>query len=93
MLADHFWVLIPDLLMVMMFEFLVDWVKHAFITKFNDIPAEVSVIQLVCYFVHPIILRMFYAVHDRMQCAVHDHMQYASNANHSWCVENRTMKG
>ena len=45
MFADHFWVLIPDLLMVMMFEFLVDWVKHAFITKFNDIPAEVSTIQ------------------------------------------------
>lgn len=39
--VDHFWVLIPDLVMVMMFEFLVDWVKHAFITKFNDIPAEV----------------------------------------------------
>lgn len=38
---DHFWVLIPDIMLVMFFEFAVDWVKHAFITKFNEIPSEV----------------------------------------------------
>ncbi|XP_033633187.1 transmembrane anterior posterior transformation protein 1 homolog [Asterias rubens] len=38
---DHFWELIPDLFSVLVAEILVDWVKHAFITKFNSIPAEV----------------------------------------------------
>ncbi|XP_038071065.1 transmembrane anterior posterior transformation protein 1 homolog [Patiria miniata] len=38
---DHFWELIPDLISVLVAEILVDWVKHAFITKFNSIPAEV----------------------------------------------------
>ena len=41
LLSDHLWVLIPDVLMVLFTEFLVDWVKHAFITKFNEIPFEV----------------------------------------------------
>lgn len=39
--TEHFWILIPDILLVMCSEFLVDWVKHAFITKFNEIPSEV----------------------------------------------------
>ncbi|MFH4973535.1 hypothetical protein AB6A40_000244 [Gnathostoma spinigerum] len=38
---DHFNALVPDLAMVICGEFLVDWLKHAFITKFNEIPAEV----------------------------------------------------
>lgn len=33
--------LIPDVLLVLFTECLVDWVKHAFITKFNEIPFEV----------------------------------------------------
>uniref|UniRef100_UPI00358E8B1B transmembrane anterior posterior transformation protein 1 homolog n=2 Tax=Myxine glutinosa TaxID=7769 RepID=UPI00358E8B1B len=40
---DHLWVLVPDLLLVLGAEVLVDVVKHAFITKFNDITAEVYV--------------------------------------------------
>ncbi|EDV22911.1 uncharacterized protein TRIADDRAFT_28365, partial [Trichoplax adhaerens] len=40
--TDYFWELVPDFLMVMVSEVLVDWVKHAFITKFNNISAEVS---------------------------------------------------
>ena len=36
--------LVPDMILVMMSEFVVDWVKHAFITKFNEIPSEVGVI-------------------------------------------------
>jgi len=39
--VEHFWVLVPDMILVMMSEFVVDWVKHAFITKFNEIPSEV----------------------------------------------------
>ncbi|XP_014669810.1 PREDICTED: transmembrane anterior posterior transformation protein 1 homolog [Priapulus caudatus] len=39
--ADHFWVLIPDMIVVLVAELFVDWLKHAFITKFNEIPAEV----------------------------------------------------
>ena len=45
--VEHFWVLVPDMILVMMSEFVVDWVKHAFITKFNEIPSEVGVV-VVC---------------------------------------------
>uniref|UniRef100_A0A3Q3VUI1 Uncharacterized protein n=1 Tax=Mola mola TaxID=94237 RepID=A0A3Q3VUI1_MOLML len=38
---DHMWVLFPDVLMVIISEIAVDAVKHAFITKFNDISADV----------------------------------------------------
>lgn len=39
---DHLWVLFPDVVMVLTSEIAVDVVKHAFITKFNDISADVS---------------------------------------------------
>lgn len=39
---DHLWVLFPDVVMVLASEVAVDVVKHAFITKFNDISADVS---------------------------------------------------
>lgn len=39
---DHLWVLFPDVMMVLASEVAVDVVKHAFITKFNDISADVS---------------------------------------------------
>lgn len=42
MFSDHLWVLFPDVVMVLASEFTVDVVKHAFITKFNDISADVS---------------------------------------------------
>uniref|UniRef100_A0A3P9L0P2 Transmembrane anterior posterior transformation 1b n=1 Tax=Oryzias latipes TaxID=8090 RepID=A0A3P9L0P2_ORYLA len=38
---DHLWVLFPDVVMVITSEVAVDIVKHAFITKFNDINADV----------------------------------------------------
>ncbi|CAM9741213.1 transmembrane anterior posterior transformation protein 1 homolog [Lampetra fluviatilis] len=38
---DHLWVLVPDVAMVVVSEVVVDFVKHAFITKFNDITDEV----------------------------------------------------
>ncbi|XP_019784007.2 transmembrane anterior posterior transformation protein 1 homolog [Tursiops truncatus] len=38
---DHLWVLFPDVCMVVTSEIAVDIVKHAFITKFNDITADV----------------------------------------------------
>nr|XP_046226562.1 transmembrane anterior posterior transformation protein 1 homolog [Scatophagus argus] len=38
---DHLWVLFPDVVMVIGSEVAVDVVKHAFITKFNDISADV----------------------------------------------------
>ncbi|XP_061768661.1 transmembrane anterior posterior transformation protein 1 homolog [Nerophis ophidion] len=38
---DHLWVLFPDVAMVIASEVTVDVVKHAFITKFNDISADV----------------------------------------------------
>uniref|UniRef100_A0A8C6X3L1 Transmembrane anterior posterior transformation 1 n=1 Tax=Naja naja TaxID=35670 RepID=A0A8C6X3L1_NAJNA len=37
---DHLWVLFPDVCMVIASEVAVDIVKHAFITKFNDITAD-----------------------------------------------------
>ncbi|KAG7270646.1 hypothetical protein CRUP_032165 [Coryphaenoides rupestris] len=39
--SDHLWVLFPDVFMVIASEVAVDIVKHAFITKFNDISADV----------------------------------------------------
>lgn len=41
--ADHLYVILPYLMAVLISEYFVDWIKHAFITKFNDIPVEVSV--------------------------------------------------
>ncbi|XP_007551079.1 transmembrane anterior posterior transformation protein 1 homolog isoform X2 [Poecilia formosa] len=38
---DHLWMLFPDVFMVVMSEVAVDIIKHAFITKFNDITADV----------------------------------------------------
>ncbi|XP_045886788.1 transmembrane anterior posterior transformation protein 1 homolog [Micropterus dolomieu] len=38
---DHLWVLFPDVVMVITSEVVVDIIKHAFITKFNDITADV----------------------------------------------------
>lgn len=42
---DHLWVLFPDVVMVLASEVAVDIVKHAFITKFNDISADVSFLE------------------------------------------------
>jgi len=38
---ERFWVLVPDCLMVLFAEVLVDWIKHAFITRFNELPVDV----------------------------------------------------
>merc|ERR1719203_521837 len=38
---ESFWSLAPDCLMVLGAEILVDWVKHAFITRFNGVSADV----------------------------------------------------
>ena len=46
--TDHLWVLCPDVIMVIASEVAVDVIKHAFITKFNDISADVSVFTAVC---------------------------------------------
>ncbi|TWW55363.1 Transmembrane anterior posterior transformation protein 1 -like protein [Takifugu flavidus] len=39
--SDYMWGLVPDVIMVIISEVAVDVVKHAFITKFNDISADV----------------------------------------------------
>lgn len=39
--SESFWSLAPDCLLVLGAEFLVDWIKHAFITRFNEVSAEV----------------------------------------------------
>ncbi|KAL6725512.1 hypothetical protein Aduo_007560 [Ancylostoma duodenale] len=39
--SEHLREMMPDILMVVGAELLVDWLKHAFITKFNEINAEV----------------------------------------------------
>lgn len=38
--SDRLWILLPDCLLVCGTEVLVDWLKHAFITRFNDIPSD-----------------------------------------------------
>lgn len=40
-LVEHLYVICPYLLAVLSSEYFVDWIKHAFITKFNNIPVEV----------------------------------------------------
>lgn len=39
--SEQFFVMLPDCFWVMFTEFVVDWIKHAFITRFNEIPIEV----------------------------------------------------
>lgn len=38
---DRLWVLVPDCLVVLIAEVFVDWIKHAFITRFNELQLEV----------------------------------------------------
>ncbi len=38
---ESFWSLAPDCLTVLGAEIIVDWLKHAFITRFNEVSAEV----------------------------------------------------
>ncbi|XP_055541487.1 protein TAPT1 homolog [Wyeomyia smithii] len=39
--SEQFFVMIPDCMYVMLTELFVDWIKHAFITRFNEIPIDV----------------------------------------------------
>ncbi|XP_044737593.1 protein TAPT1 homolog isoform X2 [Chrysoperla carnea] len=38
---ERFWVLIPDCFLVLFVEMLVDWTKHCFITRFNELQEDV----------------------------------------------------
>ncbi|KYB29435.1 protein TAPT1 homolog [Tribolium castaneum] len=38
---DRLWVLVPDCLIVLIAEMFVDWIKHAFITRFNELQLDV----------------------------------------------------
>lgn len=39
--SEQFLILFSDCFYVLMVEFLIDWIKHAFITRFNELPADV----------------------------------------------------
>lgn len=39
--VDRLWVLLPDCLIVLIAEMFVDWIKHAFITRFNELQLDV----------------------------------------------------
>jgi len=39
--SEQFLIMLPDCFWVLATEFFVDWIKHAFITRFNEIPIEV----------------------------------------------------
>lgn len=39
--SERFWILLPDCCMVLIAEIFVDWVKHAFITRFNELQLDV----------------------------------------------------
>ncbi len=41
LLSESFWSLTPDCLLVLAVEFVIDWVKHAFITRFNEMTSDV----------------------------------------------------
>ena len=34
------WDILPDVAVIVISEILIDWIKHAFVTKFNGIPVE-----------------------------------------------------
>ena len=36
----HMWDILPDVAVIVISEILIDWIKHAFVTKFNGIPVE-----------------------------------------------------
>ncbi|KAJ8953158.1 hypothetical protein NQ318_017186 [Aromia moschata] len=38
---ERFWVMLPDCLSVLLAEMFVDWIKHAFITRFNELNLDV----------------------------------------------------
>ena len=42
--ADHLQDLLPDVFLILGSEVLVDWIKHAFLLKFNNIEPEVCTI-------------------------------------------------
>ena len=51
-LLDHLYELVPSVALLLCSEVFVDWVKHAFITKFNCISSEVcqyNVVQRVSF--------------------------------------------
>lgn len=39
--SEQFYVLLPDCCCVLIVEVFIDWLKHAFITRFNELPADV----------------------------------------------------
>ncbi|CAH0553812.1 unnamed protein product [Brassicogethes aeneus] len=39
--VERFWVLIPECVIVLVAEVFVDWIKHAFITRFNELQLDV----------------------------------------------------
>lgn len=38
---ETFWAMMVDCMIVVISEMAVDWIKHAFITKFNELPIEI----------------------------------------------------
>ncbi|XP_014278395.1 protein TAPT1 homolog isoform X2 [Halyomorpha halys] len=38
---ETLWILVPDCIQVLLCEIVVDWIKHAFITRFNELPVDV----------------------------------------------------
>ncbi len=75
--TEHLWVLIPDVLMVLTCEFLVDWVKHAFIVKFNEIPVEVykeytvSIAYDLAASRHKNVSKMYFVIHGQNCTSFH----------------------
>ncbi|KAL0269500.1 UNVERIFIED_CONTAM: hypothetical protein PYX00_007209 [Menopon gallinae] len=39
--GEQLWILLPDCVIVLVSEVFVDWIKHAFISRFNELPADV----------------------------------------------------
>lgn len=39
--SEQFWILLPDCILVLVSEIFVDWIKHAFISRFNELQPEI----------------------------------------------------
>lgn len=68
------WALLPDVVVVIISEVVVDVIKHAFITKFNEIPADVSAEGDVSLLVTVNLLIMMRSNtgHDNLKCRTTD---------------------
>lgn len=84
------WALLPDVVVVIISEVVVDVIKHAFITKFNEIPADVSAEGDVSLLVtvNLLIMMRLNTGHDNLKCKTTDFQTCKSKDDSWWLTGN-----